>query len=109
MCIQDGKYARNEFIFNFAVVLDEAVEYSTYKSVVRKVAKLFKALEEQCGFLSNEGTAAGVFALIEQVLEDLNNYSECMIPISETPTFPHRSKAGRERRFGADFEGGETR
>jgi len=83
VCLEDRKYERNEFIFNFAIVLDEdVIEYSTYKSVVRKVAKLFKALEEQSGFLSNEVTAVGVFALIEQVLEDLNNYSECMIPIS---------------------------
>ncbi|CUS12060.1 unnamed protein product [Tuber aestivum] len=86
VCLEDGKYARNEFIFNFAIVLDEGVEYSTYKSVVRKVAKLFRALEEQSGFLSNEVTAMGVFALIEQVLEDLNNYSECMIPINESNT-----------------------
>lgn len=80
--LDDRKYARNKFIFNFAIVLDEDVEFSTYKSVVRKVAKLFKALEEQSGFLSNEVTRSGVYALIEQVMEDLNNYSECMIPIS---------------------------
>lgn len=82
MALEDRKYARNKFIFNFAFVLDEDVEFSTYKSVVRKVAKLFKALEEQSGFLSNEVTRNDVYALIEQVMEDLNNYSECMIPIS---------------------------
>jgi hypothetical protein len=82
VCLEDRRYERNEFIFNFAIVLDEDAEFSTYKSVVRKLAKLFKALEEQSGFLSNEVTRAGVYALIEQVLEDLNNYSECMIPIS---------------------------
>lgn len=86
--LDDRKYARNKFIFNFAVVLDEDVEFSTYKSVVRKVAKLFKALEEQSGFLSNEVTRSGVYALIEQVMEDLNNYSECMIPISAFWFFP---------------------
>lgn len=82
VALEDRKYARNKFIFNFAFVLDEDVEFSTYKSVVRKVAKLFKALEEQSGFLSNEVTRNDVYALIEQVMEDLNNYSECMIPIS---------------------------
>lgn len=83
VCIDDDRrYERNEFIFNFAILLDEDDEFGTYKSVVRKLAKLFKALEEQSGFLSNEVTRAGVYALIEQVLEDLNNYSECMIPIS---------------------------
>ena len=85
VCLEDRRYERNEFIFNFAIVLDEEAEFSTYKSVVRKLAKLFKALEEQSGWLSNEVTRAGVYALIEQVLEDLNNYSECMIPISASP------------------------
>ncbi|KAF8243513.1 nitrogen permease regulator 2 [Wilcoxina mikolae CBS 423.85] len=86
VCIDDRRYERNEFIFNFAILLDEEDEFSTYKSVVRKLAKLFKALEEQSGFLSNEVTRAGVYALIEQVMEDLNNYSECMIPINESNT-----------------------
>ncbi|KAI5850680.1 nitrogen permease regulator 2 [Tricharina praecox] len=86
VCLEDRRYERNEFIFNFAIVLDENAEFSTYKSVVRKLAKLFKALEEQSGWLSNEVTRAGVYALIEQVLEDLNNYSECMIPINDSNT-----------------------
>lgn len=95
--LDDRKYARNKFIFNFAVVLDEDVEFSTYKSVVRKVAKLFKALEEQSGFLSNEVTRSGVYALIEQVMEDLNNYSECMIPISAFWFFPFFLGRGIDR------------
>lgn len=85
VCLEDRRYERNEFIFNFTLVLDQDAEFNTYKSVVRKLAKLFKALEEQSGFLSNEVTRAGVYGLIEQILEDLNNYSECMIPISERP------------------------
>jgi len=83
MCIEDRKYDRNEYIFNIAIVLDENVDPSSYKSVVRKLAKLFRALEEQSGFLWNEVTRSGVYSLIEQVMEDLNNYCECMIPISE--------------------------
>lgn len=83
MCIEDRKYDRNEYIFNIAIVLDENVDPSSYKSVVRKLAKLFRALEEQSGFLWDEVTRSGVYSLIEQVMEDLNNYCECMIPISE--------------------------
>lgn len=136
VCLVDPRYDRNEFIFNFGIVLEEDKEFSVYKSVVRKLAKMFKALEEQTGWLSGEwvdiehelagccggadgggggGGAGGpggpggvggeeqvvvmrqevreelrwkvvgarVYALIEQVLEDLNNYSECMIPIGE--------------------------
>ena len=103
--IQGRRYARNEFIFNFAIVLPAgagAAYASSYLSVVRKLAMLFRSLEEQGGFLSREdggggGAEAGeadatagqpssvdkgkVYALCEIVLEDLNNYCECMIPI----------------------------
>lgn len=76
--------------------------------MVRKLGRLLRGLEEQGGFLSSEesgiwdddgSTAAGtvdeamasmglgngskVYALCEMVLEDLNNYAECMIPIGK--------------------------
>lgn len=136
VCIKgEGKYNRNEFIFNFAVVIDESVEdWGAYGSVVRKLGRLLRGLEEQGGFLSREeeemwdvdgedeqedgmrgekGTwqhrhqdkvqkklneledkadsgiwdvgpvtsGSKVYALCEMILEDLNNYCECMIPI----------------------------
>ncbi len=82
---------------------------SSYTGVVKKLAMLFRDLEEQDGFLSkeeerfaaaadatDEGTAADgssgrlleggegkVYALCEMILEDLNNYCECMIPIGK--------------------------
>ncbi|KAF3925326.1 hypothetical protein ABW20_dc0108754 [Dactylellina cionopaga] len=86
ICLEDDKYDRNEFIFNFVIVLDEAEEFSSYKPVVKKLARLFKALEEQTGFLWNEVTRSSVYTLIEQVMEDLNSYCECMIPINESNT-----------------------
>ncbi|KAK6340196.1 Nitrogen permease regulator 2 [Orbilia blumenaviensis] len=86
ICLEDDKYDRNEFIFNFVIVLDEAEEFSSYKPVVKKLARLFKALEEQMGFLWNEVTRSSVYTLIEQVMEDLNSYCECMIPINESNT-----------------------
>ncbi|EPS42518.1 hypothetical protein H072_3511 [Dactylellina haptotyla CBS 200.50] len=85
-CLEDDKYDRNEFIFNFVIVLDESEEFSSYKPVVKKLARLFKALEEQTGFLWNEVTRSSVYTLIEQVMEDLNSYCECMIPINESNT-----------------------
>jgi Nitrogen permease regulator 2 len=83
--IDGSKYDRNAFMFNFAIVLEEDADFSSYNSVVRKLAKLFKALEEHSEFLSKEVTRQKVYALIEQVMEDLNNYSECMIPIGNIP------------------------
>lgn len=100
MCIREGKYSRNEFIFNFAVVVSESEkDWACYGEVVRKMGRLLRGLEEQGGVLSREeeggdvwNDSAGeermgweggsrVYALCEMVLEDLNNYAECMIPI----------------------------
>jgi hypothetical protein len=108
VCIREGKYSRNEFIFNLACVVDEGLaDWVAYGEVVRKLGRLLRGLEEQGGFLSGEEDAMGVWeddhyesewwrdrgkgafvgggskvhALCENVLEDLNNYAECMIPI----------------------------
>ena len=113
VCIKDRRYERNEFIFSIALVLEEDADKSSYVSVVRKLGLLFRSLEEQAGFLSKEedrerekakvkerdGRAAAisagkgyssgisgegkVYALCEMILEDLNNYCECMIPIGK--------------------------
>lgn len=144
VCIEnDGLYERNEFIFNFALVLDEDADMSAHTSVVRKLARMLRNLEEQSGFLSNEEdedlwdamsddddeehdniespqkrglglstvpededsrgfstikTEKGqkVYALCEMILEDLNNYCECMIPIGGSISFViFRSKTSR--------------
>ena len=88
VCIESPKYDRNEFIFNLSIVLEEDEDHSSYITVVRKLAVLFRNLEEQGEFLSRDleerqaGRSRGkVYALCEIILEDLNNYCECMIPI----------------------------
>ncbi|KAI4631838.1 uncharacterized protein J4E87_002544 [Alternaria ethzedia] len=112
VCIREGKYSRNEFIFNFAIVIGENErDWACYGEVVRKLGRLLRGLEEQGGFLSREeegvwedeggnvgfgqddgvggfgiGGGSKVYALCEMVLEDLNNYAECMIPIDDSNT-----------------------
>lgn len=115
VCIREGKYSRNEFIFNFAIVIGEnELDWACYGEVVRKLGRLLRGLEEQGGFLSREevgvwdddsglvtieeeddstgsagiGSGSKVYALCEMVLEDLNNYAECMIPIGRPPLSP---------------------
>lgn len=126
VCIREGKYNRNEFIFNFAVVIEEGIaDWACWGEVVRKLGRLLRGLEEQGGFLSREesgvwddegekesnsiwsglnrsesvdrmmdvggfayplaGGGSKVYALCEMILEDLNNYCECMIPIGMVP------------------------
>lgn len=83
---------------------DAVADWVAYGEVVRKLGRLLRGLEEQGGFLSGEEEGMGVweddglgmhgaeegsgvpggskvYALCEMVLEDLNNYAECMIPI----------------------------
>lgn len=150
VCVNNynGKYDRNQFIFNFAFVVEEdLLDWNSYASVVRKLGKLLRNLEEQGSFLSKEekdipwdvlgdpartssvglgirrveraasiaesmsesqsvkslgldglsldepaemGASSKVYALCEMILEDLNNYCECMIPIGKSHIYnPH--------------------
>lgn len=87
--MKSPRYDRNEFIFNFCIVLSEEDEWGTYKSVVQKLAHLMCGLEEQSGFLSKDTSKDGegkVYSLCETLMEDLNNYYECMIPIGTLPS-----------------------
>jgi hypothetical protein len=82
------------------VIGEAEPDWVCYGEVVRKLGRLLRGLEEQGGFLSREedeagvwvdgeesdggfGGASKVYALCEMVLEDLNNYNECMIPIGK--------------------------
>lgn len=83
--------------------MDEKEESAAWEKVVRKLAVLMRSLEEQSDFLSNEeaeneddqsylaathgstgkAKVKRIYALCEMIMEDLNNYSECMIPIGK--------------------------
>ncbi|PHH72509.1 hypothetical protein CDD82_5939 [Ophiocordyceps australis] len=91
------KYMRNEFIFNFGLVIESHVHHVPYERVVRCLAATFKEMEMQNEYLSNsDGVEARrpLESLLEIVKEDLNNYGECMIPVDDANTinmklFPH--------------------
>ncbi|EKD18549.1 uncharacterized protein L3040_007430 [Drepanopeziza brunnea f. sp. 'multigermtubi'] len=97
VCIQDEKYARNEFMFNFCIVIGVEVDKTPYEAVVRRLATTFTEMEIQNEYLSQEGVATSslnvnaqerrsIAALIEIIKEDLNNYNECMIPVDDANT-----------------------
>ncbi|KAI1109147.1 nitrogen permease regulator 2-domain-containing protein [Nemania sp. NC0429] len=93
--IPHERYHRNEFIFNFGLVIESDVDQIPYERLVRRFAVTFAEMERQNGYLSNEGRVDGddnndgqrpIESLLEIVKEDLNNYGECMIPIDEANT-----------------------
>lgn len=83
--IPHERYHRNEFIFNFGLVIETDVDQIPYERLVRRLAVTFAEMERQNGYLSSEGlTDDGrrpIGSLLEIVKEDLNNYGECMIPV----------------------------
>lgn len=90
VCIKDEKYERNEFIFNFCIVIPTKFSMLPYEAVVRRLASTFAEMEVQNQFLSQEcagNERRSISALIEIIMEDLNNYGECMIPVGELPSF----------------------
>ncbi|KAK3950998.1 nitrogen permease regulator 2 [Pseudoneurospora amorphoporcata] len=114
--IPDPRYDRNEFIFNFGLVIScDVVDQTPYERVVRRLAATFAEMEKQDGYLSQDAATRGgavavhgygngggrwvdgdgnemvsmrrpIESLLEIVKEDLNNYGECMIPIDDANT-----------------------
>ena len=88
-------------------MLEEKEDFTSFEGVVRKLARVFRELEGVGGLLSREEKEEGVggktggvdeggkastmkkashiggkvYAICEMILEDLNNYCECMTPI----------------------------
>ncbi|KAH6664120.1 nitrogen permease regulator 2 [Halenospora varia] len=95
VCISDNKYARNELMFNFCIVIGTEVDKIPYEAVVKRLASTFTEMEVQGEFLSREGERddgerkgerRSIAALLEIIKEDLNNYNECMIPVDDANT-----------------------
>lgn len=89
--IPSPRYDRNEFIFNFGLVVENEVDQVPYERVVRRLAVTFAEMEKQSGFLSQDVDASSarrpIGSLLEIIKEDLNNYGECMIPVGESLPF----------------------
>ncbi|KAF8979143.1 Nitrogen permease regulator 2 [Entomortierella lignicola] len=52
--LEHKKFERNALIFNLVFVFDKDAETSSYEPVVRKMAKVLKALEKESEFLSRQ-------------------------------------------------------
>lgn len=87
--IADVKYRRNEFIFNFGLIVEADVDHTPYERVVRCLATTFNEMERQDEYLSRgesrdeDDARRPIASLLEIIKEDLNNYGECMIPVGQ--------------------------
>ncbi|KAH9484115.1 Nitrogen permease regulator 2-like protein [Psilocybe cubensis] len=78
-----GNYTRNYFRYNLCFVFEREADLSCYEPVVRKISRVLKACEEESHFLSSPNTSPAVHAILEQLYEDLNSYSETSISIDQ--------------------------
>ncbi|KAJ3819492.1 nitrogen permease regulator 2-domain-containing protein [Lentinula raphanica] len=78
-----GKYERNFFRFNICFVFERTADLSCYEPIVRKISRVLASCEEESGFLSTPNNSAAIHAIIEQLYEDLNSYSETSISIDQ--------------------------
>ncbi|KIP09077.1 hypothetical protein PHLGIDRAFT_68214 [Phlebiopsis gigantea 11061_1 CR5-6] len=79
-----GNYRRNYFRYNLCFVFDRNADLSCYEPIVRKASRVLTACEEESAFLSGPKSSAAIPAILEQLYEDLNSYSETSIQIDES-------------------------
>ncbi|KAI0709494.1 nitrogen permease regulator 2-domain-containing protein [Earliella scabrosa] len=79
--LDEESYPRNYFLYNVCFVFERGADLSCYEPVARKVSRVLTACEKESGFLSSPRSAPAVHAILEQLYEDLNSYSETSIPI----------------------------
>lgn len=94
MIWDEEKYGRGTFQFNVCFVFAKEVDVSCYEPIVRKLARVLTACENDHSFLSAPETKDKIYPILEQLFADLNSFSETSIRIDkynsiELRIFPH--------------------
>ncbi|KAI0780707.1 nitrogen permease regulator 2-domain-containing protein [Trametes elegans] len=79
--LDEEYYPRNYFLYNVCFVFERTADLSCYEPVARKVSRVLTTCEKESRFLSSPRSAPAIHAILEQLYEDLNSYSETSIPI----------------------------
>ncbi|KAK7693728.1 hypothetical protein QCA50_003300 [Cerrena zonata] len=78
-----GRYQRNYFRFNLCLVFDRSADLSCFEPIIRKIGRVLTACEDESEFLSSPENSSKIYAVLEQLYEDLNSYRETSIPIDK--------------------------
>ncbi|KAH9857108.1 NPR2-domain-containing protein [Lenzites betulinus] len=81
--LDEEYYPRNYFLYNICFVFGRTADLSCYEPIARKVSRVLTTCEKESRFLSSPNSASAIHAVLEQLYEDLNSYSETSIPIDE--------------------------
>ncbi|KAF9092402.1 Nitrogen permease regulator 2 [Mortierella sp. AD031] len=83
--LEHKKFQRNALMFNLAFVFDKDAEISSYEPVVRKMARVLKALEKESEFLSRQTRLA---MMDNGTLASLNSTSSTSAPTGANAMAP---------------------
>lgn len=91
----EQKYERNHFIFNLCFVFDSNTDTRPYEPIVHKCARSLRMLEEEQSFVSRLDNLPRLYAIVEQLYEEMNTFYEVFIALPEASN-AHRFDAARK-------------
>lgn len=83
-CIDDKKYARNAFIFNFVFVFTSSTTTTAYEPIITKIGDTFRTCELESSYLSKEGNREKLEEVMAKVFEKLNSHGLCSVNIDDS-------------------------
>ena len=91
----EQKYERNHFIFNLCFVFDSNTDTRPYEPIVHKCARSLRMLEEEQSFVSRLDNLPRLYAIVEQLYEEMNTFYEVFIALPEASN-AHRFDTARK-------------
>lgn len=79
----EQKYERNHFIFNLCFVFHSNTDTRSYEPIVYKCARSLRMLEEEESFVSRLDNLPRLYAIVEQLYEELNSFYEVFIALPD--------------------------
>ena len=79
----EQKYERNHFIFNLCFVFQSNTDTRSYEPIVHKCARSLRMLEEEQSFVSRLDNLPRLYAIVEQLYEEMNSFYEVFIALPE--------------------------
>ncbi|WWD17980.1 hypothetical protein CI109_102426 [Kwoniella shandongensis] len=79
---EGGRYMRNEYMWNLCFVFHASSSLEAFEPIIRKCARILRSAERDSSYLSApHPDHTPLPAVLEQLFEDLNSYSETSIPL----------------------------
>lgn len=86
ICIEGSHYPRNNYLFNFGLVLDSKHRSSPCIPMIRHLSKYMTELEKESRFVSEPDTKEKIPEILQSMLIELNKCGCCSVQVNETTT-----------------------